>query len=381
MEERILLSSKKKNIIFDIAVETYLNNATNYSFRTIIECKNYDGNVPVDDVEEFDSKLNQIGEHNTKGIIITKTAFQVSASNLAMSKGIGIAIINSDNEIDWISYRKDSNSSAKEYKDSNSSDKIISKSFFAYFDNLSFDNLPDLLINMGIIDKYFFQQNKIYIPFKTTEQIEQIISRLQVDRIYKENRLNTNELCKHLSETLDVKFIFEENLGSQDKDNILGKITFKPLRIYITNELKQNVYRWRFTLAHEVGHLLLHNELLKDYLGENIDIEKSLSLSGEFPKEMNKYMEIQANKFASILLLPAEPFLKEVGNYFVEQNINKGFLYLDHQRVNRNLVYNLLSRLKEKFEVSMEVAKYRLVSFELIKGETMKSVKDILNNK
>jgi Zn-dependent peptidase ImmA (M78 family) len=81
-----------------------------------------------------------------------------------------------------------------------------------------------------------------------------------------------------------------------------------------------------------------------------------------------------------MLLLPEKPLLKEVRKYFIEQNLNKGYLYVDHQRVNQILLYNLLARLKEKFEVSNEVSKYRLASFGLIKGETMMSVKDILQN-
>jgi Zn-dependent peptidase ImmA (M78 family) len=152
------------------------------------------------------------------------------------------------------------------------------------------------------------------------------------------------------------------------------------LKIYITKELKLNLYRWRFTLAHEVGHLILHEEILKEYFGENIDIEKTLSLTGKFPAKTNKFMEIQANKFASMLLLPEKPLLTEVGKYFTEQNINKGYLYVDHQRVNQTALYNLLARLKEKFEVSNEVSRYRLASFGLLQGETMMSVKDILQN-
>jgi hypothetical protein len=49
--------ARKKDVIFDIAIETYLNaNAENYSSLIIIECKDYEGTVPVDDVEEFGSK-------------------------------------------------------------------------------------------------------------------------------------------------------------------------------------------------------------------------------------------------------------------------------------------------------------------------------------
>ncbi len=373
---------RKKDIIFDISIETYLENATNYSSLIIIECKDYKGTVPVNDVEEFGQKLNQVGEHNTKGIIFTKTAFQLGASNFAVSKGIGIAIINSENEIDWINYRKDNKNLTNNTETINSDSSQInkSKSFFAFVDNVAFDNLPELLINLGVIDKYVLQQNKIYVPFKTDEQIEEKINQLQTDRFYREGKLISDDLCKTLSESLNVEFIFDENLGFDEKDRILGKITFKPLKIYITKEVKLNLYRWRFTLAHEVGHLILHEEILREYLGENIDIEKTLSLTGKFPEKANKFMEIQANKFASMLLLPEKPFLREVGKYFIEQNLNKGYLYVDSQRVNQTLLYNLLARLKERFEVSNEVSRYRLASFGLIKGETMMSVKDILQD-
>lgn len=374
--------ARKKDIIFDISIETYLENAKDYSSLIIIECKDYEGTVPVNDVEEFGSKLNQVGEHNTKGIIFTKTAFQLGASNFAVSKGIGIAIINSENEIDWINYRKDNKNSTSNAKttDSASFHPNKSKSFFAFVDNIAFDNLPELLINLGIIDKYVLQQNKIYVPFKTDKQIEEKISQLQADKFYKEDKLIFDDLCESLSESLNVEFIFDENLGFDGEDKILGKITFKPLKIYITKDLKLSLNRWRFTLAHEVGHLILHDEILREYLGEQIDIEKTISLTGKFPAKANKFMEIQANKFASMLLLPEKPFLIEVGKYFNEQNINKGYLYVDHQRVNQTLLHNLLDRLREKFEVSKEVSKYRLSSFGLLQGETMSAVKDILKN-
>lgn len=57
--------ARKKDIVFDISIETYLENARDYSSLIIIECKDYEGTVPVNDVEEFGSKLNQVGEHNT----------------------------------------------------------------------------------------------------------------------------------------------------------------------------------------------------------------------------------------------------------------------------------------------------------------------------
>lgn len=64
------------------------------SIIIVIECKDYSNGIPVDDVEEFHAKLQQIGADNTKGIIITKNGcFQRSAVSYAESKGIALARI------------------------------------------------------------------------------------------------------------------------------------------------------------------------------------------------------------------------------------------------------------------------------------------------
>jgi Zn-dependent peptidase ImmA (M78 family) len=373
--------ARKKDIIFDISIETYLDNASTYSTLTIIECKNYTGSVPAADVEEFDSKLSQIGEHNTKGIIFTKTAFHIGGSNFAISKGIGLAIIKSDDEIDWITYRKGNSKPSKEKSIQNYSSKNESnKAFFAFANNVSFDNLPDLLIEFGIIDKYFFEPSNIKIPFISEEDIEKIINELPTDDLYENDKLISENLCEYLSNSRGVEFIFDETLGNYKEEEILGKINFNPLRIYISKELKLYKFRWRFTLAHEVGHLILHQDILKKYVSENIDIKEMLSLKGDFSSYTHKYMEIQANKFASRLLLPEIFVLKEFQKFVKDENLHKGYIYLDHQRVNQELLYHLLIRLKAKFEVSNQVAKYRLYSLGLIQNKDMKSVKEILHD-
>jgi len=81
---------REKDIITDISIETYLPNATNYSLLTVIECKDYNGKIPVDDIEEFYSKVQQIAGVNVKAIFCTKSALQESALNFAKSKKIGV---------------------------------------------------------------------------------------------------------------------------------------------------------------------------------------------------------------------------------------------------------------------------------------------------
>ncbi|WP_366030664.1 ImmA/IrrE family metallo-endopeptidase [uncultured Brachyspira sp.] len=43
--------------------------------------------------------------------------------------------------------------------------------------------------------------------------------------------------------------------------NIIKKNT-----IFISNRLKYDSTRWRFTLAHEIGHIILHKQYLEKYM-------------------------------------------------------------------------------------------------------------------
>ncbi|EKB1969398.1 hypothetical protein ACJO1Z_05845 [Vibrio parahaemolyticus] len=44
---------REKDIIFDVSIEIYLPGQETYSVLVLIECKNYNHRVPVDDIEEF----------------------------------------------------------------------------------------------------------------------------------------------------------------------------------------------------------------------------------------------------------------------------------------------------------------------------------------
>ncbi len=91
----------------EISVEKYIdnpyeNNDLKPSIIVIIECKDYAGSVPVNDVEEFHAKLQQIGADNTKGIMITSNGcFQTGTLKYANSKGIALARILPDNQVKY----------------------------------------------------------------------------------------------------------------------------------------------------------------------------------------------------------------------------------------------------------------------------------------
>lgn len=345
---------------------------------TIIECKNYDkSKVVVSDLRELSSTLSEIGEHNTKGILITTSSFQKGAYDYAISTKIGIARVNINNEIDWISYRKD-------HKQHNFTDDIVrqnlydqtidKKNFFSFYNNKCFEKLPELLKEFEIIDNYKNALEYIAVPYFPANEIESIVSMFPQEIIFKDSFLDTHNLCNYCKETYNVKFTFDQCL----KGNVLGKICFKPLEIFVSNRIEKDIYRWRFTLAHEVGHLILHKELLKKYINEQTDDELSLNKFTNENVVINSRLEVQANKFASRLLLPQRSFLQIVNDYFVKENINKGYLYFDRQSVNMVLGLNLLREIQYKFGVSKEVAKYRLIDLGLLKDATNIPIKRIL---
>ena len=95
---------REKNIVVDISIEVWLPGADNYSMLWVCECKDYGRSVPVDDVEEFKSKLDQIAGKNIKGVIATRNSYQEGAIKYARSQGLGLVRIMPDDQVSWFMY-------------------------------------------------------------------------------------------------------------------------------------------------------------------------------------------------------------------------------------------------------------------------------------
>lgn len=140
------------DIEFDVSVEKYLGNPDEKenmcpSIIVVIECKDYSNSIPVDDVEEFHAKLQQIGADNTKGMMITQNGyFQRGALTYANSKGIALARILPPDQIifAYLSYELNE----REYRIERSIEPLTEKDYISY--NYSFfsstgDDLRELI--------------------------------------------------------------------------------------------------------------------------------------------------------------------------------------------------------------------------------------------
>lgn len=92
---------REKDIIVDISIEVWPANAENYSLLWVCECKNYGHSVPVDDIEEFKAKLDQIAGKNVKGVVATRNSFQSGAITYAKNQGIGLVRVMPDDQVSW----------------------------------------------------------------------------------------------------------------------------------------------------------------------------------------------------------------------------------------------------------------------------------------
>lgn len=67
-------------------------------------------------------------------------------------------------------------------------------------------------------------------------------------------------------------------------------------------QMVDNEQRYRFTLAHEIGHLVMHKKIYEALRIRSIDTWKSSQLS--IDKQVASRLEIHAHAFASYLLMP-----------------------------------------------------------------------------
>lgn len=103
--------------------------------------------------------------------------------------------------------------------------------------------------------------------------------------------------------------------------------------------------RQRFTIAHELGHLILHKDSVHFDTPAEVFLRNHLSSKSVDPKE------IQANSFAAELLMPAR---------FVKSEFS-------HERTSSFSDEDIVEKLATKFMVSSQAMTFRLANLGLMK--------------
>lgn len=108
--------------------------------------------------------------------------------------------------------------------------------------------------------------------------------------------------------------------------------------------------RQRFTIAHELGHALLHR-----FAAPHADTSFKVRFRDATSSKGNTREEIEANQFAAELLMPAHLLLTELERI-------QGEITFDYVEEMDAKATKLLAKLARKFEVSVQALSFRIAN-------------------
>jgi IrrE N-terminal-like domain len=133
-------------------------------------------------------------------------------------------------------------------------------------------------------------------------------------------------------------------------------LTFGQDAIYVDSEqMERYPNRYRFTLAHEVGHKLIHSEM---YVEAGVtDLDGYLDFLANMDETVRSKFEWQAQNLAGRILLPTEAFLSSCREAMAPFRVKVGGI------ADQDAICDFFSRhVASDFEVSHYVVKKRLWS-------------------
>jgi Zn-dependent peptidase ImmA (M78 family) len=132
-------------------------------------------------------------------------------------------------------------------------------------------------------------------------------------------------------------------------------------RIYVDKEdMDHRLSRFRFTLAHELGHLVLHEDFYAQLKFSNSDEWKRVV--NELSPRDNSFLEFHANTFAGMILVPRRE-LQERWTAAMDMAWDAGFTGKDSVAQDY-----MISHVAKQFLVSTEVVLRRLQALKLIEN-------------
>ena len=147
----------------------------------------------------------------------------------------------------------------------------------------------------------------------------------------------------------------------QQKFGVDGLLAQDLSSISVDEGMMENVLpRYRFTVAHELGHYVLHGNIIREHLVANPD--GHLMLWESLSKEEYRHAETQANKFAAGLLMPSA-HLQTMFNEVSDSLAKSSFSFDDLEDSSKMKV---LRAQAAKIKVSVESLRLRLIGEEFI---------------
>lgn len=164
-----------------------------------------------------------------------------------------------------------------------------------------------------------------------------------VDQLLVKNKIDSAPIpVEKVAKNLGLKIQFE----SYDED-MSGCLVRDGEDALIGVNISHHKNRQRFTVAHEIGHFLFHP-------GESIFVDRVFRVNrrDHNSSTAEKPEEIEANQFASELLMPTELLLEDLNKY-ISKNPDVG-------------EDDLIEHFAHKYQVSVQAMVYKLVNIKFL---------------
>ncbi|MEW6009571.1 MAG: ImmA/IrrE family metallo-endopeptidase [Candidatus Omnitrophota bacterium] len=182
------------------------------------------------------------------------------------------------------------------------------------------------------------------ISFYTPQELE-TFAEVFLEKFHKPADSLPVEIDTIVEADLDIRILpfscLEQNYG------LHGYLALSLKKIYIDQYIMDEdnfERRYRFTIAEEVAHSLLHKDLFKDVKTP----KEYLDALDKISESAHAQMDIDAKRLAEAILMPAVLFRKE--SLRIATEIGKN---------NKTGKSSLFSKLADKFNVSIEAVGYR----------------------
>ncbi|WP_394124657.1 ImmA/IrrE family metallo-endopeptidase [Psychrobacter nivimaris] len=369
---------RKGDIEFDIAIEVYQDEKIpNYSSLILIECKDYKGPVGVDQVSKFLQDVRDLSEDNfsysLKPIMAVSSTLAKSAFNVALERGVGLIKINESDELKWVLNRSFEKHGVNQSLSSESifveghEPKYYGSYWLFYANNKWFSSIKDYIKH---ITGHKSKGLKSQVKYFAKDTLDDIAGSILTEAKYLEGAVSLSDLLSH--KVLDSVKLYIDIIPSVHENNLLGRVDFESNEIFIYKKEVEDIKRDRFTLAHEISHIILgHGQ----YLSRDSLEESDLANLEVLDNSIIAKLEFQANYLASCLLVPKNQLAKVFSKIYSELGLKQRgvfWIYLDSQPENKIVANNMISKLARHFNVSKSVIRIRLIGFGLLHEEKLK---------
>jgi conserved hypothetical protein len=341
------ISSNPLEIDISIEEKIYANRDSEYDLLTIVECKNYKSAVKREVIDHLIGRKNDVRAN--EAICFSTSGFQKGAIDKAKDAGIKLVILRfEDLEGNWLTRKNNNRSSSLRI------DELLKK--FEFFDPKHyFNSRQEVYEGMDIV--YLLDSihslDLSFAPSIAPRLLEYFsIETLKIGGF--DGVINI-DLLLYVIVQLGYRTELDHSLI---KEGVLALCDFSNKVVRLSVVPNQGLSRYAFSLAHEIGHILLHKNVFHRV---NVDKCEDDLMNEKYGRVKNRQLlEEQANRFAAYLLMPRYLLVKTWEEFKREQRIQKDVLYLDHQKVNKELYQSLLRRVNAVTIVSAEALKNRL---------------------